>query len=881
MANLTPEQLINKAQKYSKSHVRNNSIYMGGADQKKHLFNFTRDYDKLYHDVYGKVTQLEMNIEPFYRGSNAEIANIIDDIVENLASLPFYHLERKELSNINSFISKISLLVSEINKKEPKLDLDNPVDSGLLKSYAETLGIYKEAIESTSKYYREVEKELTFSAQTYSDTINEINLSAVRDEDMALARAFSFIGSPIKFNGNEWTYDASDALANPNGIKFTGIDGKEQIYKLPEDNINAFLKGYLNAPVEERKGVISPSGLFRFYVESVISDASKFKGVDKSVIEELQSKAKLEFSTENLLWKSFQIADEAIARQDAIRLSLGDFFISQFDQQIGEDVYSDDLQRAIDEDERINKHHADRVLDNLAEYAENNYRQVVSRLNDQTYGFVSFENLISKYSKEHSLLNQQLAVNGGSDSSIRERMNAVMQSGATLIGLRSFQNRLIENILEEQENKEILISIGSSKDKDDLNTIRKAYKDLGTFDFLKVQEMDGKWNLVIDESMVPDEYMSSVLLSFEQVKDTIHNEITQKMLQGFDLNYNLSETQLLRLSTEEIYDYCWFADLGGSSSLNQLLVDEAIYDRTCRLLNGPNNIFKSAIQSYLDTHKEINIHELTEELNTLSGGEDGIDNFLFTEDSLSTYFNKEKRENMEKQISTSYVLMDRIGRIINENPEYQKALRNNSPELRNIMIKAYNEAIRDMRERPAKPDEIARSKKKFENLNKKKDFERLQNFIDNPGDEPRNLINELIQDEELRDQVYDHAKAIENDYQKDLQDEKDDLFKGEEPDKEVDKNKSKEAPKTYKELFIKNDGSATMKKLKPYCKKSCEKFIDDIIKMIDGTKIYPKAPVTLPNSNEQENKEKDTKKKLQKLKNKKILFLLRRKKSKI
>ena len=77
----------------------------------------------------------------------------MDNFIKNNLGVP----------EISSFISKVSLLMSEINKKEPSMDLNNPANIEVIKSIKESLDIYSQSIESASQYYREIEKEKTFS----------------------------------------------------------------------------------------------------------------------------------------------------------------------------------------------------------------------------------------------------------------------------------------------------------------------------------------------------------------------------------------------------------------------------------------------------------------------------------------------------------------------------------------------------------------------------------------------------------------------------------------------------------------------------------------------------------------------------------------------
>ena len=827
------EQLINQTSKYSKVTLKNNPLYLGGT-KKERFFNWNRDASVLRDQVKNAIDNIYEEVRFDIRGLTKDI---MTDIRASLSSLPLESFDHKQLTVIADYVSDVNRVLYDLSIEEKKMNLNNPVHSAKLATSRQTLEIYKDALMSVQDILHDVEKEDVFNANAYAEIINDIDLNAINENDIALARAFSFIGSPLTYENGKWKFDEKASKASPNGIKFQDSFGREAVYKLPETNVRAFVDGYLNKPIEERNGkVISPSGLFRFYAESIGNSSTNLSKLDQSKIDALVSEAKVQFSTDNAVWQSYLVADEISARRDASRLALADIFEEQFSGRDMEnnEVFSRELQASIDQNIEGN------TLDRLESVVAKAHTAQVASREDNRFGISSLDEIVNKYQAEHAKLSRELVTAGDHKNVIQSRIEDITKSTATLIAIREMQKDLVTNVLEKYNQDHD--QTDTANDQNRFALIEKTFKDLGIMDFVSVVEQDGRWFVDFDETKVPDEYKYYITKSHYDIKHKINNIINTKMSKGFDINYDLSDEESLKLSTEDIYDIIFNSNLGSEPTLSQVLVDEAIMDRTVALLNGPENAFQRTYLDYFNKTDDPSIEGLVAKLNEL--GED-LDNFAFTTESLTRYRDQSEQKRAIDELNKRYVIMYRMGNALNANVELLKSLNANDLESnRPMLAKLYQMEMDNYKDNPPSQLELDRAKSLFANLNKKKDFERINNYPLREGEPPVSLIDELVKDPAMRQILKDREKTINEKYQQEVDAERKNRFNGANPDEKIVKEKEeKEKPYTYKQKFGKNNGSSTLKKLKPYCKKSSQKFIDDLLKMFDATIIVPQPKI--------------------------------------
>ena len=80
----------------------------------------------------------------------------------------------------------------------------------------------------------------------------------------------------------------------------------------------------------------------------------------------------------------------------------------------------------------------------------------------------------------------------------------------------------------------------------------------------------------------------------------------------------------------------------------------------------------------------------------------------------------------------------------------------------------------------------------------------------------------VLKDDATKKIIEDRAKGLDQAYAQQAEQEAQEVVEARE--KQAEAQAKKESPFTYKSKYGKNDGSETLKKLKPYCAKSSEKY---------------------------------------------------------
>ena len=880
------EKLLKQLIKYSK-HKNENAFYLGEkqANFIQKILKKEAHYNERYTEFGGlSLDGLKKKINNYAEklGEFPDFSELIngtadnpDSGLRNVGFLKGEFLDRcrgKELKRICKLLSKINLFVERYKSKEKKLSSPNaqPVKD----KYRQAIQCYKEVLESGNTSLLDLEKLETFDTDAFAkaldqsykdfsgeDELKPSNLDRSSIRDLEVVRALEFTGISLKRGkdkSGEIKWEIDTEATNYNGIAYTDKDNNVAHFKLPSEQIESFLDNYLNIPENERKGVITPEGIFKLYLEESTKNLNPFMGrvfgfgKDNKTINEQIEANKKKYSVNSPEWQTFAKGSERMAIADASKLALVDLFMGHLSKK--HEIVSETLQTTIQVNDLVDDRWVNKFLETADRFNDlsDSQRSSADGFNDLSDiqisdGYGPANDIVKKYLTAKKDVEARLRNSHLKDEereNLENSLKEIEKSIATLNLVREFELKFVEKALESQN-----LQGEALRDK-----YVEIINNLSECDFLNVQENEpGKYELFVNEDIktLPENIQSLCNAIVKEVNDLSvkSSEQPEKDIDSSTTAAEVAQSEDLSAQDEAEDDYeRLFYDVLENAfiSPNKLILGDnlekfAIFNRTEALTsNGKDNelvrllkVFRELKEQNPDTSLEKFIQEESDKF----GFDKDPDNALFTRETLSIVEGltsndpkayqqaQQDKEKLKEEAIKSVIFAERILKNFKE----QNISANDINK--DMFSKAFSEMVADNKGE-LKPSPTA--EERSEAVKKLEDYQKIS--------DKHALTTTVNENGELTNQFKDYYT---NKYRSQSSQNTNDNSQ----DNSAENNEDNTTKIKFSDKYPKKDETALLKKFKPYCAKSTGKIIDNLLKMIQGIEITIKDPSKLSSVN--------------------------------
>ena len=339
-------------------------------------------------------------------------AMLVDKLRANHAELGFLNAENlerysvKDLKRITKVLSKFTLLMKDYNKKKDMLT--GPMASALKGRYDEAIRSYITSFKRADVFMSKAERLENFDVDAFSKDIDgqikdlkdnqlDSNLGLAHKRDLEVVRALEFVGISLErakdANGKWiWKYNENSATNrnNKNGLPLPNAaeNGENKYFRIPPEQIESFLSGYLNKSIDDRKGtVITPDGIFKLYLEEATEGITRVFGKvfgygheGNQTVQKTIDDAKAMYSTKGEDWQKFLHSSDRQLVADASRIALIDLYKDVLGDN-SEDIIDDQTFDAIQNNSLVNSKWLNKLIDSVTAYNDE-----IGHQRDDEYG---------------------------------------------------------------------------------------------------------------------------------------------------------------------------------------------------------------------------------------------------------------------------------------------------------------------------------------------------------------------------------------------------------------------------------------------------------------------------------------------------------------
>ena len=787
---------------------------------------------------------------------NVMLANTLRSTHSELGFLNVENLERysvKDLRRITKVLSKFTLLMKDYNKNKDVLT--GPMATSLKDKYEEAIRLYITSFKRADVFMSKAERLENFDVDAFSKDIDgqiqdlngnqlDSNLGLAHQRDLEVVRALEFVGISLdreKDANGKWVWKYNEHSTanrnNKNGLPLpnTPENGENGYFRIPPEQINSFLSGYLNKSIADRKGtVITPDGIFKLYLEEATEGITRVFGKvfgygheGNQAVQKTIEDAKAMYSTKGDDWQKFLHSSDRQLVADASKIALMDLYKEVLGDN-SENIIDDQTFDAIQNNNLVNSKWLNRLIDTVTTYNDE-----IGHQKDDEYGHA--DAILNNYTEQ-----QQKTI-----SDIRN----------LILGIAKEYSKSDEN--KDKSAKDIYLSIANLFASPDAIQIEDGNI---TFNKDQLDSMPVELQNIIGQEL--EEYSSRQIFASMGYETGLFAKLLETQPEG-----NPSFGDILKTAT--MYEFTDnFMNVADDNFPAKVLVDKY---RELKA-SDPQNKSYADLQTFLSAVANKTLVDKSGkplELKDRAGQpitwveNDGMP--LFSDDALSNWEERTRdlsadftQEDRQKAIDSRdgiitsakkvYEVIARMRTLIHKDPnvDTKRGLSKNS--LREFLRKA-NESFMTpgtygITEEDIQAETVAMDAYK-EYMTKLCGTASLDFFRNKDErlwtDEIANLYTKLIGDEDLENLI-------------------DQKIEGKTSEDEAEEEKSEATEKRMKfiEKYPKDKTVDILKKFKPYCEKSTGKIIENLMKMIEGCDIVIKenAPTTTV-SNEDKGKEKE------------------------
>lgn len=764
----------------------------------------------------------------------------------------FEHLDKKQVRQIFDILNKTNYL--------------NFVERNMSNSVA-TPEVIEKIHTAKERYYTTLttlftDISLTAEAQERSTEFDkQVEQLGVNNPDRELVRAFSFIGVEIKFENGKWVYDADNTARNHRGIKF----GNGEYFKLPENSVKVFIENYLNKPTNERHGIVNPKGLFDMYLETA-RDTVATKSLtqeDKIITEKQFETLKADFSVDSSNWLAFKSGAISI-NEEAAHIALATYHKNQLTSDRFDSLseskgkfWSEASWNEIERNDRIDA----RAIEKIQEHTEKQYQQ--------------YQNALAKLEEVERVATEKynLAI-----SNLKNELNVAMHEEA---------RQEISEKIEELENRRDAVSLtvdfqvayiekevlsddidGKPVDLDQIIQDAMAYQ--------VSKNADGQVTVKVTDDLHSLEDVQDIVenLSTNQIEEIVGEEVVSEEVPSNSVIPPEPVDEINQINTDQVVPNIIpyivnYQDENGEYKYGNALEKAAILDRATYFF-ASDAYLGQAYETFKEQNPDKNYQDFIGYLENegFFKENENNENFLFTRETLeatlkdletgdSTDFNNI----IDNGMSNPCLMAEAITQAIDNTPGMRERFETVSQSERQSIVDDFIRQIESTTDfASAGPDEINNAIRRwFPTYVLLSDNAHLQDFAhidENDGSEAasckktliehlndtqtsRNEMNETLKaenqkivDTDLKYLTPDKEKETTVEEQNQNPQDVRESQEREEPEIEEIDSLDEETQNTEEEKEY--DPTKFIKKLKPYNQKAGIKFLEGLVKSLDG-----------------------------------------------
>ncbi len=711
---------------------------------------------------------------------------------------------------------------------------NNPQSNTFLKdlfdSYKKKLECYRDTFKAYNQGLTKLETFKTFDEKAFNAQVskNEKMFSTDYQRDLEVVRALEFVGYECGKN-SDGTWYAKENKDSTNGIYYNDEKG-QSCNVLSQDDVNSFLKNYLNLPFDKRDGhIITADGIFKLYMEEAKEKCNihktvfgnvKINGVKSSLNNETLSAYEKRYATSGADWQSFLAESSNFISNDAVKMAYAELYAENLngDTSLLADnalqQLSDEIEENFQDQEKKAKYlrdiitHADNLNINMDNSPEFDLLHIRKTYNDRV----------------KSLVAQSEVANLGDEkqAELEEKILTAKQSCYKLDSIKTFAKKAVREL-----------------DRDSYDSMDNYKKDMSSIlnlisepDFITFDESIG---ITYDKNKVPDEFKAQFEQAFEKMN-------------GFSRTHSFSRDEELEI--EELNNLIMeYANVPGmdDSPLGNAMKEELLYETTEGLVKTGNDneltlLIDKYRQAYTNNPMDPNCVNFSTFVSAISTSESNFANNegepLFTLDAL-TNVEQLTRESAEKKYSVD--------------PKQVQNAKDKREEIRNNADRAYEMFARIKRNLQNKFPDLSRNEitpgeiqKAYSDIAKQMQYEKDNGLKYQPTPE------ELQDIEGMKDQqsgayaknIDEYIKSGKADgfgdkLKNDVVNLVDPILKKEDAKSKDDVSKAETKQKIkFSKKYPRDKTAELLKKFKPYCAKSTGKIIEKLLKMIESCDIY-------------------------------------------
>lgn len=857
MANIDP--FLNKLIASSRGTFSPAQSFIDGTREKAYASASSKLFHKYDKDYTTKLTKITALVEKLSQDGSV-FADIKDCEVlknDNLSAFT-----GKQLDKIHDYLCKCNQLAINYESKSKKLG-SSPAGYILLNKLGAEIDGYKTILADLSQYLVDASAINVFNVNSCAETIDALGLNITSTRDMEVVRALEFTGITLERDENGlWQISEKATSENTHGLPRINEHGEQTNFTLDHEQVQSFLKNYLNVPSEDRNGaVVTAEGIFKLYLQEAFQGISKD---EKTAISAEIADAEKLYSTESAVWQEFKNSTDHNLRVDAVKLALVNLYKDNLHEPTDE-MTSKDALGATDSSKHMFTKSRDKLLD-LA----GSINELAGEERDNLSNFVRAD---SEYQNQIDSIRLDLQQEGISEATrkvLREELKDLRRAQFTLRGVAETAYAVASEISSKGT------SLDSKK-----QSIQSTLQSLGTCEFLHViEDKTGNFVLEIDSSsqefvQLPDNLKTSLVNYIETVynsskdKTSAENVASQKNAQTEEKQANQSDNEKTAdenldenmpsgdnpdsmLEEEELMQFTdesmlrLFMERGTNLAYCKNLERLANLDRV-KFLSERDNEFTRGMAQIIKANPDLTLDELTEVIRA-----NGLETDLFTPEAMYAILENhssasDKTKANAKAVSQSIIddatkscvvykrAQDKINQML-KNGEVGIAEVTSSAFLDKILAECDKSCAPDVQ--PITEEEKINARKAYANeFALQSDLSTSESLTKDPNNANKEFAKQLYarNKEKIKEYAENHPQVEKQDGQ-DLSDEGNEA------------SNIEVTIKKFKELYPKFDDKGMIKKFKSISGKMIDKTIENMLKSIENVVVTKTNTVSSSNS---------------------------------
>ena len=283
---------------------------------KDNILNRSHLLSKRVLDLRGVRERLSITQMTTHSHKHDELLTKLQEFIESKSDKSLkelgegYSVEILETLN-NHQLKALSDVLSKLDYLYEREKYTRGVSFDLHRAYENTYNEYVRALEILEPYFANINMYEIFGVDSVKNAWNAIDEGVIvagensfgtpSEADIDLVSAFKMLGTELSYNGRKWVLNKEATNESTFGMR----DNARGSYKFSDAEVESLLAGYLNKPLSERRGRITPEGLFQVYNERAKQKIKEFKLNDNetTALNNKLSEFVDTLSTDSEIWK--------------------------------------------------------------------------------------------------------------------------------------------------------------------------------------------------------------------------------------------------------------------------------------------------------------------------------------------------------------------------------------------------------------------------------------------------------------------------------------------------------------------------------------------------------------------------------------------------